>query len=104
MTAIGGAPRRVLVVWCPAWPGQDAGGAGRAGEAESDTRAFEQVGAVVEGFCPRGEVLYPGVCAFGARGPARYFGGEGPPATKSIETGARRAFACQDCAAECRSA
>ena len=32
--------------------------------------------AVVEEFCPRVEVLRPGVCAIGARGPARYFGGE----------------------------
>src|SRR5260221_14363858 len=95
MTAIGGVPRRVLVVWCPAWPGQDAGGAGRAGEAESDTRAFEQVVAVVEGFCPRVEVLYPGVCAVGARGPARYFGGEEALAGKIIEAVARRGFACQ---------
>src|SRR5258708_37365198 len=95
MTAIGGAPRGVLVVWCPAWPGQDAGGAGRAGEAESDTRAFEQVVAVVEGFRPRVEVLYPGACAVGARGPARYFGGEGALARKIIETVAHRGFACQ---------
>ena len=28
------------------------------------------------GFCPDVEVVEPGVCAFGARGPARYFGGE----------------------------
>ena len=37
---------------------------------------FEQVIAVVTGFCPRVETVEPGVCAFGARGPARYFGGE----------------------------
>jgi len=30
----------------------------------------------VQEFCPRIEVLRPGICAFAARGPARYFGGE----------------------------
>jgi protein ImuB len=89
MTAIGGVPRRVLVVWCPAWPGRDAG------STESDARAFEQVAAVVEGFCPRVEVLYPGACAVGVRGPARYFGGEEALARKIIETVAHRGFACQ---------
>jgi protein ImuB len=89
MTAIGGMPRRVLVVWCPAWPGQDAS------NAESDARAFEQVVTVVEGFCPRVEVLYPGACAVGARGPARYFGGEEALARKIIEAVARRGFAGQ---------
>src|SRR5258708_5402014 len=95
MTAIGGAPRRGLGVWCPAWPGQDAGGAGRAGEAEADTPAFEQVVAVVEGFCPRGEGPYPEACALRAPGPAPYFGGEGALARKIIETVAHRGFACQ---------
>ncbi len=98
MTAAGGVPRRVLVVWCPAWPGLDAARAGdadRAGGAESGARAFEQVVTVVEGFCPRVEVLYPGVCAVGARGPARYFGGEEALAGKIIEAVARRGFACQ---------
>ena len=37
---------------------------------------FEQVIAAVTEFCPRVEAVEPGVCAFGARGPARYFGGE----------------------------
>ena len=30
----------------------------------------------VTGFCPAVEAVEPGVCAFGARGPARYFGSE----------------------------
>jgi protein ImuB len=30
----------------------------------------------VAAFCPAVEAVEPGVCAFGARGPARYFGGE----------------------------
>jgi protein ImuB len=74
MTAAGRASRRVLVVWCP---------------------AFEQVVGVVEEFCPRVEVLRPGVCAVGARGPARYFGGEEALARKIIEAVARRGFAGQ---------
>ena len=41
-----------------------------------DARAFEPVVAAVTAFTPRVEVVRPGVCAFAARGPARYFGGE----------------------------
>jgi protein ImuB len=37
---------------------------------------FEQVLTAVTAFCPGVEAVEPGVCAFGARGPARYFGGE----------------------------
>jgi protein ImuB len=37
---------------------------------------FEQVLTAVTTFCPGVEAVEPGVCAFGARGPARYFGGE----------------------------
>jgi protein ImuB len=39
-------------------------------------RLFERVIAAVTRFCPRVEAVEPGVCAFSARGPARYFGGE----------------------------
>ena len=85
MTSADGAARRVLVVWCPAWE-QDP---------ELDARAFEQVVTVVEGFCPRVEVLRPGACAIGARGPARYFGGEGSLARKIIDVVACLGFACQ---------
>ena len=35
-------------------------------------------------FCPWVEAVEPGVCAFGARGPARYFGGETVLARKII--------------------
>jgi protein ImuB len=38
----------------------------------------------VTGFCPDVEIVEPGVCAFGARGPARYFGGETALATRII--------------------
>ena len=70
MTAPG--PVRTLVLWCPDWP-LDPGDA----RADPDgARAFEQVVSLVEELCPRVEVLHPGACAIGARGPARYVGGE----------------------------
>jgi protein ImuB len=47
-------------------------------------RLFEQVIAAVTGFCPTVEAVRPGVCAFGARGPARYFGGETALATRVV--------------------
>jgi protein ImuB len=79
-------PVRVLVLCCPEWPvppGPDAG------------RAFERVVSLVAELCPRVEVLRPGACAIGARGPARYFGGEEALAGKIIETVAGGGFACQ---------
>jgi protein ImuB len=79
------APARVLVVWCPDWPDQGTEGA----------RAFEQVVAAVEELCPRVEVLHPGACAIGARGPARYFGGEEVLARKIIDAVACCGFACR---------
>ena len=59
---------------CPDGKPQDLGAA----------RQLDQVIAVVTGFCPKVEVVEPGVCAFGARGPARYFGGETALAVKII--------------------
>src|SRR4029077_8051392 len=45
--------------------------------ADQETaRRHERVIAAVTGFCPDVEVVEPGGCAVGARGPARYFGGE----------------------------
>ena len=85
MTSADDAAQRVLVAWCPAWE-QDP---------ELDTRAFEQVVTVVQGFSPRVEVLRPGTCAIGARGPARYFGGDEVLARKIIDAVARLGFACQ---------
>lgn len=41
-----------------------------------EARAFEAVAVAVEQFCPRIEITRPGLLVFGARGPARYFGGE----------------------------
>jgi protein ImuB len=65
------APQRVMVLHCPELC---------PGVTEHDDRAaarlFERVIAAVTGFCPATEVVEPGICAFAARGPARYFGGE----------------------------
>ena len=47
-----------------------------AGPDPQTAHRHERVIAAVTGFCPDVEVVEPGVCAFGARGPARYFGGE----------------------------
>ena len=47
-----------------------------ARDIAAEARAFEAVVAAVAEFCPRVEVVRPGLCAFGVRGPARYFGGE----------------------------
>ena len=62
------APPRIMVLCCPQLCGPDAG--------PRAARWFERVITTVTGFCPNVEVTEPGVCAFGARGPARYFGGE----------------------------
>ena len=85
---------RVLVVWCPDWlePGPERGGRDVDPEA---VRAFEPVVATVEEFCPRVEVLRPGACAIGARGPARYFGGEQALAAKIADAVADRGFDCR---------
>jgi len=65
--------RRVLAVRCPAWnpPSVVSGQADRL-----KVREFEQVVCAIQQFCPRIEVLRPGLLAFAVRGPARYFGGE----------------------------
>lgn len=91
--------RRVLIVRCPGWrPPESAPSRGRPvgepAEAGLEPRAFEQVIAAVTEFCPRIEVLRPGICAFGARGPARYFGGETALASKVTETVERLGFEC----------
>ena len=105
MTAGGGWPERVLVVWCPGWPeagqetgtaGDDAGPDGRAAPgAGKRAPEFGPVVSVVEEFCPRVEVLRPGACAIGVRGPARYFGGEGALAAKIIDAVAGGGVACR---------
>jgi protein ImuB len=47
-------------------------------------REFDQVLTAVTAFCPAVEAVEPGMCAFGARGPARYFGGETALASRII--------------------
>jgi protein ImuB len=86
LTVAGVPPARVLVVRCPDWLVPPDPGA---------ARAFEQVVSLVEELCPRLEVLWPGACALGARGPARYFGGEEALAGKIIEAVTDGGFACQ---------
>jgi protein ImuB len=111
MTAGGDLPERVLVVWCPGWPeeGQETGAAeddagpgdgagpdgGTAPGAGQRAPEFGRVVSVVEGFCPRVEVLRPGACAIGVRGPARYFGGEGALAAKIADAVAGGGTACR---------
>ena len=61
-----------MVVTCLDLPSASLG----ADPDRQTARRHERVIAAVTGFCPDVEVVEPGVCAFGARGPARYFGGE----------------------------
>ncbi len=65
-----------MVVTCPDLNGPDL--------YPGAARLLEQVIAVVTAFCPKVEAMEPGVCAFGARGPARYFGGETALAARII--------------------
>ncbi|MBB5869401.1 protein ImuB [Allocatelliglobosispora scoriae] len=50
-----------------------------------DARAFEPVVAAVEEIAAGVAILRAGVCAFAARGPARYFGGEEAAAERIVE-------------------
>jgi protein ImuB len=47
-----------------------------AHDPDGEARAFEPVVAAVEAFCPRLEIVRPGVCAVATHGPSRYFGGD----------------------------
>ena len=67
---------RVMVLCCPQLGGPQLGGPDLSAPGPEAARLFEQVITAVTAFCPRVEAVEPGVCAFGARGPARYFGGE----------------------------
>jgi hypothetical protein len=60
---------RLLVVSCPALAEVDEGGAA--------LRTFAEVVGAVETYCPWVTTVRPGICSLPARGPARYFGGEG---------------------------
>jgi protein ImuB len=70
-------PPRIMVVSSPGLGPRDPGAIGAA-------RLLDRMIAVVTGFCPNVEVVEPGVCAFGARGPARHFGGEKALAARII--------------------
>lgn len=56
-----------------------------AADPDRDARAFEAVAAAVEVMTPRVEVVRPGVLAFPARGPRRYFGGDEPVLVRAQE-------------------
>ena len=98
MTRAADRQRRVLAVRCPAW--QPPAPADRAQRRPGDSapgpeaRAFEPVVSAVQEFCPRIEVVRPGICAFSAREPARYFGGEAELARKVTEAVSRLGFDC----------
>jgi protein ImuB len=63
-------------------------------DPDAQGRLFEQVAAAVEDFCPRVEVVRPGVCAIPVRGPARYFGGEQALAERVGDAVTARGFTC----------
>jgi protein ImuB len=60
-----------------------------AHDPDGEARAFEPVVAAVEAFCPRVEIVRPGVCAVATRGPSRYFGGDEALAALVTEAVAR---------------
>ena len=64
-----------------------------AADPERDARAFEAVAAAVEVMTPRVEIVRPGVLAFPARGPSRYFGGDEAVARLALEHASRVAGA-----------
>ncbi len=74
---------RVLVVWCPDSPGEEGSAGPRA------------LAAALAEFSPRVTALDPQACAFPARGPARYFGGEEALAGKILEALAARDLSCR---------
>ena len=66
----GAGMNRLLVVRCPDLLDEDEGGA--------TLRLFVKVIEATEAFCPWVTAVRTGLCSLPARGPARYFGGEGP--------------------------
>lgn len=60
-----------------------------------DAEEFGRLVALVNGYCPRVESVRLGVCAFGARGPARYLGSERALASKLIAVTEEAGFACR---------
>ncbi|HEY2794130.1 MAG TPA: DNA polymerase Y family protein [Micromonosporaceae bacterium] len=54
-------------------------------DADRDARAFEPIVAAVEEVAAGIAIIRPGVCAFAARGPSAYFGGEEAAAERIVE-------------------
>jgi protein ImuB len=80
-------PPRIMIVSCPDLYRPELRGADASVPNPGDlgpARRLERVIKVLTGFCPNVEVVEPGVCAFSARGPARYFGGETALAARII--------------------
>jgi protein ImuB len=70
---------RVMVLSCP----------------DVDAEGFGRLVALVTGYCPRVESVRLGVCAFAARGPARYYGGAEPLASTLVAAAGEAGFACR---------
>ncbi|MFB9907780.1 DNA polymerase Y family protein [Allokutzneria oryzae] len=70
-------------------------------DPDRDAAAFEPVAAAVEDLVPGIEILRPGLLAMGARGPARYFGGEEVVAERLVDAvEAQAGIECQVGAAD----
>src|SRR5205085_8529822 len=54
-------------------------------DPDGDARAYEPVVAAVEVFCPRLEIVRPGVCSVATLGPSRSFGGAEALATNASD-------------------
>ncbi|HWL41305.1 MAG TPA: DNA polymerase Y family protein [Ilumatobacter sp.] len=54
-------------------------------DPDSDARRFEPIVRAVAELAPRVEVVEPGWLCLAARGPSRYFGGDGPLADRLVE-------------------
>jgi protein ImuB len=70
-----GMRRREAEARCPGAACVDA-------DEGNEARTFEVVARAVEAFTPRVVLDRPGLCEFPTRGPARYFGGDEPLATR----------------------
>jgi len=58
-----------------------------------DARAFEPVAAAIEALAPAVEIVRPGLCAVGSRGPSRYFGGDAALAERMATAAGHDAWA-----------
>ncbi len=67
---------------------------------DADAEGFGRLVALVTEFCPAVESVRLGVCAFAARGPARYFGGEEALARKLVEAAEAAGFASRAAVAD----